>query len=237
MLILAVEQSSDTGSVAVLNDGKILGEREWDGLVLRSCGLFACLKELLAALALNLKDISHHVVDIGPGSYSGLRSSLAAVRAFAMAETQASPRREYPVYALTSAETLAFEIMQEFPADHVQVVGDARRQQLWTCLYKRNGNMPSVQSKIQLVSENDFHPAEGAVVVSPDWKRLHARLKSVSTIGARLVEENRVPKAGYLGKLAYQKIQLNISSEPLRPIYLHAAVKEKESEVRSQNEP
>lgn len=217
MLILAVEQSSDTGSVAVLNNGKVLGEREWDCLVLRSCGLFACLKELLAAVALNLKDISRYVVDIGPGSYSGLRSSLAAVRAFAMAE-------KYPVYALTGPETLAFEIMQEFPADQVQVVGDARRQQLWTCLYKRNGDMLSVQSKIQLVSENDFQPALGSVIVSPDWKRLHARLKSVSIGGARLVKGPRVPKAGYLGKLAYQKIQLNIPSEPLRPIYLHAAV-------------
>ena len=228
MLILAVEQSSDTGSVAVLNDGKILGEREWDSLVLRSCGLFACLKELLAALALNLKNISHHVVDVGPGSYSGLRSSLAAVRAFAMAETQsspeASPRREYPVYALTSAETLAFEIMQEFPADHVQVVGDARRQQLWTCLYKRNGNMPSVQSKIQLIHENDFQPALGSVIVSPDWPRLQAKLKAIAGNNTRLIEKKRVPKAGYLGKLAYQKIQLNIPSEPLRPIYLHAAV-------------
>lgn len=217
MLILAIEQSSDTGSVAVLNDEKVLGESEWDGLVLRSCGLFACLKDLLASMELNLKDVSRYIVDVGPGSYSGLRSSLAAVRAFAMAE-------KHPVYALTGAETLAFEIMREFSSDQVQVVGDARRQQLWTCLYKKNGGRPSAQSKIQLVPENDFQPALGAVVVSPDWKRLHARLKSVSTGGARLIEEIRVPKAGYLGQLAYQKMRMNIPSEPLSPIYLHAAV-------------
>lgn len=223
MLILAVEQSTDTGSIAVLNDEKILGERAWDGLVLRSCGLFACLKELLAAVALNLKDISRYVVDVGPGSYSGLRSSLAAVRAFALPETQASPRREQPVYALTGAETLACEIMQELSDDLVQVVGDARRQQLWTCLYKRNGSMPSVQSEIQLVPENDFCPAAGSIIVSPDWKRLHAKLKAIAGSGARLIEETRVPKAGYLGKLAYRKMKLNIPSEPLRPIYLHAA--------------
>lgn len=229
MLILAIEQSSDTGSVAILNDDKILGEREWDGLVLRSCGLFTCLKDLLAAVALNLKDISRYVVDVGPGSYSGLRSSCAAVRAFTLAEKQ-------PVCALTSAETLAFEIMQEFSANQVQVVGDARRQQLWTCLYKKNGIMPVARSTIQLVPENDFCPASGSVIVSPDWKRLHARLKSVSTGNTLLVEEKRAPKAGYLGKLAYQKIQLNIPSEPLRPIYLHAAVKEKESVARGQNE-
>lgn len=219
MLILAIEQSSDTGSVAVLNDGKILGEREWDGLALRSCGLFACLKDLLAAVSLNLKDISLYVVDVGPGSYSGLRSSFAAVRAFALPGKQ-------PVYALTSAETLAFEIMGEYSAEQVQVVGDARRQQLWTCIYKKNGKMPVAQSKIQLAPEDGFQLATGAVVVSLDWKRLHAKLKTFVVAGTRLIEETRVPKAGYLGQLAFQKMRLNIPSEPLSPIYLHSAVKE-----------
>ena len=279
MLILAVEQSSDTGSVAILNDDHILGEREWDGLVLRSCGLFACLKDLLAAVALNLKDISHYVIDVGPGSYSGLRSSCAAVRAFTLSGKQ-------PVYALTSAETLAFEIMQEFSVNQVQVVGDARRQQLWTCLYKKSGNMPIAQSTIQLVPENEFSPALGSVIVSPDWKRLQSKLmygdfppqadpptedkdaagpaahalptgffdqekvgrggllrrgqalgyegwipaapsnlRVIADGNTILLGETRVPKAGCLGKLAYQKIQLNIPSEPLRPIYLHAAVR------------
>jgi len=217
MLILAVEQSTDTGSVAILKDGKILGEREWDGLLLRSCGLFACLKELLAATALDLMDISRFVVDVGPGSYSGLRSSFAAVRAFALPEKQ-------PVYALTSAETLAFEIMEEFPDDLVQVVGDARRQQIWSCVYKRNGRTPAAQSKIQLAAENDFQPAPGALVVSPDWKRLGAKLKTFIAGGTRLLEMPRAPKAGCLGRLAFQKMQLNIPGEPLSPIYLHAAV-------------
>jgi len=227
MLMLAVEQSSDTGSVAVLNNGKVLGEREWDGLALRSCGLFACLKELLAAVALDLKDICRYAVDVGPGSYSGLRSSLAAVRAFALPG-------KLPIYALTGAETLAFEIMQEFPDDLVQIVGDARRQQLWTCFYGKNGNMPVVQPKIQLIPENDFYFAPGSVIVSPDWLRLQAKLKAMAGKNTRLIEEKRVPKAGCLGKLAYQKIQLNIPGEPLRPMYLHAAVKEKESVASSQ---
>lgn len=217
MLILAVEQSSDIGSIAILKDEQVIGEREWDGLVLRSGGLFTCLKDLLASTKLNLQDVSHYVVDVGPGSYSGLRSSFAAVRAFALPEQQ-------PVYALTSAETLAFEIMEEFSTDQVQVVGDARRQQLWTCVYKSDGNMPVAQSKVQLTPENDFQPALGAVAVSPDWKRLHAKLKTIIVDGTRLIEEPRVPKAGYLGQLAFRKMLLNIPSEPLSPIYLHAAV-------------
>lgn len=217
MLILSVEQSSDTGSVAILNNGEVLGEREWDGIALRSCGLFSCLRDLLAALALNFKDIAGFVVDIGPGSYSGLRSSCAAVRAFALPGN-------HPIYSLTSAEALALEIMEEYSADKVQVVGDARRQQLWSCLYKKTGNIPVAQSEIQLASENDFCPASGSIVVSPDWKRLHAGLKSVSAVGIRLVEETRAPKAGFLGKLACQKMQLNIPSGPLSPLYLHSAV-------------
>lgn len=228
MLILSIEQSSDTGSIAILNDEKILGEREWSSLALRSCGLFACLKDLLAATGLNLKDISRYVVDVGPGSYSGLRSSFAAVRAFALPENQ-------PIYALKSAEAIAFEIMNEYSADKVQVVGDARRRQLWHCVYGNNDGRPVVQADLSLSPENDFCPAPGAVIVSPDWQRLNGKLTAMVAAKARLIKEVCIPKAAQLGRLAYRKICLQAPSEPLKIIYLHAAVDGVKKEVRMRN--
>ena len=220
MMILAVEQSSDTGSIAILNDDKILGERAWDGLVLRSSGLFACLKELLTLTKLSLTDISHYAVDIGPGSYSGLRISFAAVRAFALPDKK-------PVYALTSAEIMAWQAMKEYAADKIQVVGDARREQIWSCVFKDGGNIPVALSPLRLVPTDSFHPVEGAVVVSPDWHRLEVRLKAATAGKGRVIAERYIPTAGCLGKLLHRKMALNIDSEPLRLIYLHSAVKEK----------
>lgn len=219
MLILAVEQSSDTGSIAILNDDTILGERAWDGLALRGSGLFVRMKELLASIKLNLTDISHYAVDIGPGSYGGLRTSFAAVRAFALPDKK-------PVYALTSAEIMAWQAMKEYAADKVQIVGDARREQIWSWVFK-GGNIPVALSPLQLIPAADFRPEAGAVVVSSDWHRLEAVLKARDCGKAKIVAQRYVPTAGCLGQLAHQKMALNINSEPLRLIYLHSAVKEK----------
>jgi tRNA threonylcarbamoyl adenosine modification protein YeaZ len=217
MLTLAIEQSSDTGSLAVFNNGEIAGEREWSAVDSRSGGLITHLKEMMATAGFNLNDVASYIIDVGPGSYGGLRSSLAAVRAFAMPDKK-------PIYALTAPETIAFEIMREFSADMVQVVGDARRRQLWTCAYKSDGNIPVLSSKLCLVPENDLRPVSGAVLVSPDWQRLEARLEAVAAGDVRLIRQRRNPKAAYLGKLAANKIKLGMPGEPLSPVYMHAAV-------------
>lgn len=217
MAILAIEQSSDTGSIALLNEEKVISERSWDGYPSRGSGFFLCLKDLMLSTSLSLSDIDHYVVDIGPGSYGGLRSSLAAVRAMAMPDKK-------PVYALTSAETIAFEVMRELSSGLIQVVGDARRRQLWHCLYKNIDGMPLAQSGIQLAAENDFQPDRNALIASPDWHRLNAKLLKLADGGASLIKKSCVPKAACLGRLACQKIKLDIPGEALRPIYLHAAV-------------
>lgn len=220
MLILAIEQSSDLGSIALLNDEKIIVEKGWNTLSERSGGLFVTLKKLLAEFSAPMDDITTYAIDVGPGSYSGLRAALAAARGLALPDNK-------PIYALTSAETLAFEIMRENSAPLVQVVGDARRGQWWTGIYKKSGARPIVQADIHLVSEKDFRPAAGAVVVSPDWHRLGEQLKFSVAGQARLIEKPCVPKASQLGRLAGRKISQQAPSEPLKIIYLHAAVNPK----------
>jgi len=238
MLILAVEQSSRNCGLAVLEDEKVVAEREWDGVALRGSGLFFSLKSLLAEISVSCKSISCYVVDIGPGSYSGIRSSLAAVLAFTLPEKQ-------PIYAFSSAEVIAFEILMDWnlkkagPSSptmkkncpgpgKVQVVGDARRRQWWTAVYENaGGNLPLVRQKIGLVPENEFKPDPDALIVSPDWARLKDRLTATTSKGARIVENSCVPTAAALGKLAYRKIRANIPGEPLAPVYLHAAVAQK----------
>jgi tRNA threonylcarbamoyl adenosine modification protein YeaZ len=213
MLLLAIEHSAATGSVAVFEDGRLMAERAW----LCSSGFFSSLKELLAQCSLGVKDISQYVIDIGPGSYSALRSSLAAVCAASLPEKQ-------PIYALKSSEVIAFEIINKYSASKVQVIGDARRQQIWSCVYQAQQGLPLAQTEIQLAPADNFSPVAGAMIVSPDWQRLKDKLEVISDIKTRLLQEAVIPKAVDLGRLAYQKICANIPGEPLIPIYLHAAV-------------
>ena len=46
----------------------------------------------------------------------------------------------------------------------------------------------------------------------------------MATADVRVIKEKRIPKAACLGILACKKMELNMPSEPLCPVYMHAAV-------------
>ena len=217
MLLLAIEHSSDSAGLALFKDGLIAGQRVWDAAESRSTGLFIHLRALLAETGLSLSDVAHYAVDVGPGSYGGLRSSLAAALAFAMPS-------DTPVYAVTAPEIIAFGAMREFRADLVQAVGDARRGQLWICTYAAGCKMPALSEKLALVPASGFCPAPGALVVSPDWHRLAGLLEPAEASGIRLVKKRVLPSAAMLGELVLRRLEFNVPGEPLRPVYLHEAV-------------
>jgi len=225
MLILAIDQSSQNCSLAVLDEEKVIAERKWDAMTLRSSGLFLVMRELLAQNKISFEDISSYVVDVGPGSYGGLRSALAAVRAFALPQKQ-------EIYALTSAEIMAFEIIENISPGLVQVVGDARRGQWWTAIYENCGGLPVARQKIELMPVDKFACHPRALVVSPDWLRIKDNLAAAAK-GGQVLEDSCVPTASALGRLARRKMQENIPGEPLAPIYLHAAVAEHKERSRS----
>lgn len=212
MLILAIEQSSPAGSMAVVRDGEILAECRW-GADSRA-GLFEALRSLPERSGRDLGEMDLCAVDVGPGSYGALRQSLAAARAIAL------PRGNQ-IYALTSAETIAFEVMETCSAERVQVVGDARRGQLWTALYRRQNGLPAIESGIGLLPPSSLRPVMDAILVSPDRTRIAAH---ISNWGARFLEGDRVPRSGFLGCLAWRKIEAHLPGAPLEPVYLHAAV-------------
>ena len=212
MLILAIEQSYPAGSMAVLRDGEILAECRWDPGA--RAGLFEALRFLPERSGVRLGEMDLCAVDVGPGSYGALRQSLAAARALAL------PRGNR-LYALTSAETIAFEVMENCATETVQVAGDARRGQLWTALYRRKNKLPALESGIKLVPAGSLRPAADAVLVSPDRSRIAAHISGWTGM---FLEGDRAPSSGFLGRLAWLKIEANLPGAPLEPVYLHAAV-------------
>src|SRR5713101_9362557 len=83
MLILAVDTSTRSGSLAVLR-----GEMPLAAIALReqephSSGLFRSLSGVLGELELDLHRIDLFAVAAGPGSFMGLRGGLTGVKALA----------------------------------------------------------------------------------------------------------------------------------------------------------
>lgn len=204
MNLFAIELSSRTGSVALLQDGEIIKERSWVESFKDRQQLF----DAMAALAPSWDTIDVFAVGRGPGAFSGMRIS------FAVAQALAAPGRK-PIYALNSGSVLTLP----FNLPRSAVVGDARRGKVWAGLFEGT----TLQDEFVLIPCDEldrFIPAD-TPVLSPDHDRLVELLAGhPSPAGAVPV----FPSAGALGRIVYERLRKEIASEPLEPLYMHPPV-------------
>lgn len=110
-LVLAFDTATHVATVAVLRDGKVVGER-----VTRSHRVLADADEILRSVDAVTGDIEALVVGTGPGSFTGIRLGLAAARGFALA-------RDVPVAGVSTLAALAAGL-----AGAVPVIDGGRRE-------------------------------------------------------------------------------------------------------------
>ena len=85
MLILAADTTTPGGSVALCRDETLLGEANVDSAETHSARLFRSIDFLLGGLGLDVKEIDAFAVAAGPGSFTGIRIGLGAVKSLAFA--------------------------------------------------------------------------------------------------------------------------------------------------------
>ena len=80
MNILAVDTAGKTAGVALLQDDRLLYEVYLDGGMTHSETLMPMIDTCLKLCGLTCADIALYAVNAGPGSFTGLRIGLAAVK-------------------------------------------------------------------------------------------------------------------------------------------------------------
>ncbi|HKV28084.1 MAG TPA: tRNA (adenosine(37)-N6)-threonylcarbamoyltransferase complex dimerization subunit type 1 TsaB [Candidatus Acidoferrales bacterium] len=140
MLLLAVDTSTQSGSLAVLRDGRLEGVVSTFADEPYSARLFRQLGFLLDELHLEMRQFDVFAVVAGPGSFTGLRVGLAAVKAWAEVF-------EKPVVAVSGLEAVASQNQSD--TELIAPVMDARRGQIYAALFRRDGS--------SLVRESDDH--------------------------------------------------------------------------------
>jgi tRNA threonylcarbamoyladenosine biosynthesis protein TsaB len=114
LLTLALDTATNVATSALLEDGRVLGERT--GLPAR---LLEDVDELLTSADAEPAELERIVVGTGPGSFTSLRMGLAAVRALAFA-------LDAQVAGVSTLEALAAGAPSALP------VIDARRREVFT---------------------------------------------------------------------------------------------------------
>ena len=218
---LVLEQSTRTGTLALLEGDRVLLRREWTEDRFHTQQMFGVLAEVLATDRARVETLDAFGVGLGPGSYSGMRMALTAVRGLALPSG-------CEVYGVSSAEALAWDEFQRTAADRVVVLGDARRERCWRVGFARGeAGLPVRNSEYELVPLADCFSGvpPGARWVTPDWDRLAPLIGMLANPAAvDWVGETRRPTADAVGGLIEARRRGRVASDPLEPLYLHPAV-------------
>jgi tRNA threonylcarbamoyladenosine biosynthesis protein TsaB len=135
MLILAVDSSTRTGSAALLCDDQVLAEVSGYEETPYSTRLFRDVALLQDRANFRLDQIDVFAVAAGPGSFTGLRVGLTAVKAWAEVHGK-------PIASISGLEAIAAEFLaggaRNAANDHlIAPFLDARRGQLFGAIYRR----------------------------------------------------------------------------------------------------
>ena len=130
MRVLALDTSTRAGSVALVEDGRVLAERAGDPSHTHTERLPVDALDLLAELGWSTSDIDLFAVASGPGSFTGLRVGIATVQGLAFVHG----KRVVPVPALRA---LAEAAADGQPAgSKVAAWMDAHRHDVFSALYE-----------------------------------------------------------------------------------------------------
>jgi tRNA threonylcarbamoyladenosine biosynthesis protein TsaB len=126
MLILAIDSATPVAGVALLDGDKLLSERYINYKKTHSETLMPMVNQVLQECDKNIKEVEVIAVTIGPGSFTGLRIGLAAVKGLSMANRT-------PVVAVSSLDVIAHNIV--YNKHLIAPLLDARRQEVYTAFY------------------------------------------------------------------------------------------------------
>jgi tRNA threonylcarbamoyladenosine biosynthesis protein TsaB len=130
MRILAVDTSTRTGSVAILDGDILVAELQLTSLETHAKRLMCAIDTLLGMAGMGIGECDGFAVSIGPGSFTGLRIGISAIKGLAFALGK-------PVAGVSTLDALAFQFPW-FP-NQVCPLLDARKGEVYTALYKPDG--------------------------------------------------------------------------------------------------
>lgn len=222
MLVLALDSSTRTGSVALARDGVLLEARVGDAARRHAVRLPSDLLLLLEAHGARLADVDLLAVATGPGGFTGLRVGLATIQGLALG-------LERPIVPACTLELLALAAGDVAP--DASVVGawmHGMRGDVFAALYRLqrdNPDHPMILSAPAVGTPADaaetWRPLVGVsplTVVGDGWPDLAGPLQAAFDDRVRAVDGPLL--AGVLARYATRQASHAVGPAALRPTYV-----------------
>lgn len=203
MILLVSDTSGKNGSVALVRAGSSSGDVELIESVPLAGGTFSAqlvpqIAGLLEKHGLSKRDIDAFVVVSGPGSFTGLRVGLAAIKALAEILGKA-------IVPVSLLEVIAGESAGR---GKVMAAIDAGRGEIYAGEYEVGESARCVRE--QLLSKDEFVSlAAGIAVVTPD-----AALEQLASAASRLVQRVEMPSSERIARVGWRQLQAGQTVTP-----------------------
>jgi tRNA threonylcarbamoyladenosine biosynthesis protein TsaB len=229
-MFLAIDTSTNAGSVALCDESGTFGELFLDAQVRSTRTLVPAIEELLQRNNVSFEQLLGIGIVIGPGSFTGLRIGVTTAKMLAWA----TKLRLIPVLA---TDVLAEQAQSELTTerDQLEIVIDAQRGELFTARYKL---LPD--NGLRLIRELAIQPYDtwlqelknNEIVTGPILERLAKKLPEMVRLSS---PETWSIRAACVGKIAMRHFKSGISSDPLevKPLYIRPSYAE-EATARKQ---
>jgi len=223
MRVIALDSTTRAGSVALVEDDRVIDERVGDASRSHAERLPAEITSLTAAHGVALADVDLFAVASGPGSFTGLRIGIATMQGLAFVQ-----RRR--VAAVPALDALAHIVAANgMPGTLVAAWMDAHRRDVFAALYRVGTGPAFGANRLEVVDAASV--GDPASVVA-GW---HARsLRPLVFVGdgaaafadhiARADSAAAIvpamPLAGAIGRLAAAGAVEAVDPAAIRPLYV-----------------
>jgi tRNA threonylcarbamoyladenosine biosynthesis protein TsaB len=236
MKILGLDSSAIAASCAIVEDGRILASSYINNNKTFSQTLMPLVENTLNSAGLSLSDIDKFAVTNGPGSFTGLRIAVSAVKAMAYANSK-------PVCPVSTLVALAYNYFgvavnpsKGRQSRLVCATMDARRNEVYNALFKVNNSAITRLTPDRAIALTDLESeligiaAEGGIA-STSIVGDGAHLVTTGTLSP---EHLRLQNAVSVCFVAEQESAQWVSANELMPSYIRKPQAQREREERLQ---
>lgn len=216
MRILALECASVSASAAITDNGTLLGESFLRTGLKHSRTLMPMTEALLTVSETPISSVDLFAVTVGPGSFTGVRIGVAALKGMADAAGK-------PCFPVSALETAAYPFLGTYEA--VCAVMDARCMQVYTALFQNGERMTSDEALTIAELGERLEKIPGRILLAGDGAELVCNTLR-EKLGERLVtapEQLRLPRASSVAFLAQAHLargETPMEAAKLMPVYL-----------------
>lgn len=214
MIVLALDTTTKSGSIAVVDDKVVRVERPGDPEVTHGQRLPAELTNVLEQAGVGINDIDLFAVAAGPGSFTGLRVGIATIQGLAMA-------RGKRVVAVSALEALA---RAGTNAEHtIAAWMDAQRGEVFAALYAPDGRdllIPPVSAPPRAVLDTWAGSAHGSPTMFIGDGAIRHREILGQEIGSQVHIIAPPRLAGLIGQIAVENPGRADLPHAIVPIYI-----------------